>query len=219
MVQSLINLGVDATKVSTITHGIDPAIFHNTNQTKSNDKFFITSTRSFEDVYNIPHLIKSFAAACNTQPNLHLNLIGSGSLLEQIEKLVEELGIGDKVTYFGRLTQSEMAEVLNLSHVFVTVSKSDGDVVSLAEGMACNNFCITSDIPANRFWIEENKNGYFVPIDDVDALTNKILLAHTNYQELMKTATPTNEAVLLSKGIWGNNMKKVEAMYLKLTQQ
>ena len=143
-------MGVPSLKISIITFGIDPKIFNNTSRKLSSNKFVISSTRNFEKIYNVEHLILAIAQAIKIIPHIHLNLIGSGSLQKQIEKLVYEKGLSESVTFFGKITQTEIAEVLNQSHLFVSVSLSDGNNISLNEGMACGTFCIVTDIPANN---------------------------------------------------------------------
>lgn len=219
MQNALTKLGVNNSKISTVTHGVNPQIFNSDKRKLPTDTFYITSTRSFEPVYNIPHVINSFAEAKKLQPNLHLNLVGGGSLKSEIEQLVKEKGISDSVTFYGRITQPEIATILNQSHLFITVALSDGDVVSLAEAIACDNFCIASDIPANRQWLEENKNGYFVKINDVQALTEKILETYNNYDKLAHSATPLNARIIKERGTWSTNMQLVEEKYKLLIQQ
>ena len=112
-------LNVPESKIMVLPFGIDPKLF-NANQRKLDDsKFVVTSTRNFETVYNIPHLLKAIAKVKNEIPNLQLNLIGAGSLKSEIESLVNELGINDIVTFFGKIPQVEIVSVLNLSLIHI----------------------------------------------------------------------------------------------------
>jgi glycosyltransferase involved in cell wall biosynthesis len=210
------NIGVPSNKISTVPFGIDPAIFNDNNRKVSNEKFTITSTRNFEPVYNIQHLIHSVAEAKKEIPTIHLNLIGTGSLQNELEKLVTELDLTNNITFYGKVSQAKIAEVLNQSHVFVSVSLSDGNNISLNEAMACGAYCIATDIPANTQWINDSENGYLVKINDVSGLSNKIVNSYHHYQELQTKAVPYNKKIILERAIWANNMKMVEEKYQSL---
>lgn len=210
------NIGVNSDKISVVPFGIDPSIFNDSTRNLSTEKFIITSTRNFEVLYNIPHLINAVAEAKVNIPNIHLNLIGAGSLQNELEKLIQQKGLSKNVTFFGKIPQPKIAEVLNQSHLFVSVSISDGNNISLNEAMACGAFCIATDIPANTQWINDGENGFLVAIDDVRGLTDKIVNSYTHYNELQLKAIPINKKIIADRAIWANNMKKVEIKYQSL---
>ena len=67
-----------------------------------------------------------------------------------------------------------MPQYLASSDVYVSTSLSDGVPNSLLEAMACGLACIVTDIPADRTWIENGKNGFLVPLSDAEALAVRI---------------------------------------------
>jgi len=216
MTKAIVDMGVNTLKVDTVPFGINENVFNSKDRNTPSDSFVITSTRNFEPIYNIPHLIKAVGIAQQKVPNIKLNLIGDGSLKEELKKLIVEAGLSDKTTFFGKVSQQEIATILNHTHLFVSVSLSDGNNVSLNEAMACGAFCIATDIPANTQWIEDGKNGFIVKIDDISALANKIVTSYHHYSELQKKAVPINEKIIREKAIWSNNMKVVEDKYKSL---
>lgn len=216
MKEAVVKMGVPSDKVSVVPFGIDPEIFNDNDRVTPTDKFIITSTRNFEPVYNITHLIKAVAIAKKSIPNLHLNLIGAGSLKNEIEALVNQNNLSDSVSFFGKVPQTKIAEVLNQSHLFVSVSLSDGNNISLNEAMACGAICIATNIPANTQWIQDGNNGFIIEIDDVKKLAEKIVKSQINYFELQKSFSQINKQIIADKAIWANNMKVVEAKYLNL---
>lgn len=211
------NLGVSPSKVETVPFGIDPKVFNDDERKVPEDKFVITSTRNFEPVYNIPHLINAVAIAKKKIPNLQLNLIGAGSLKDEIIKLVNEKDLNDNVVFYGKIPQPEIASVLNRSHLFVSVSLSDGNNISLNEAMACGTFCIATEIPANTQWINDGENGFLVKINDVEGLADKIVNSYFNYEKYQENAVPFNKKIIAEKAIWENNMKLVDKKYKILT--
>ncbi|GDX53487.1 capsular polysaccharide biosynthesis protein [Bacteroidota bacterium] len=216
MKSAIESLGVNPEKISTVPFGIDPDVFNDADRKLIPGKFIITSTRNFEPVYNIPHLIYAFAKAKQANAAIHLNLIGTGSLQKEIKTLVHEKGLDDDVTFYGKISQSKIAEVLNQSHVFVSTSLSDGNNISLNEAMACGAFCIATNIPANTQWITDGKNGFLVNINDVETLSSLMLQAIQNFDALQSVAIPFNKKMISEKAIWSVNMKKVEEKYESL---
>ncbi|TSJ45677.1 glycosyltransferase family 4 protein [Fluviicola chungangensis] len=213
-----IELGAKPENVLAIPMGVDQLVFNSGNRKLSEERFEVISTRNFEPIYNIPHLLKAIKLVLPEIPNIHVTLLGAGSLKEELIRMSKDLGIDQHVTFAGKKTQPEMARLLNQSHVFVSLSLSDGNNISLNEGMACGTFNIATDIPANRQWIEDNKNGFLIPVDDVRLLAEKLIETRNRYDELTKQAEPINKQLLEENGIWQNNMKRMEALYHQLVK-
>lgn len=211
-------LGNFSRKVITLPFGIDPKVFNSEGRAVPEDSIQITSTRNFEEVYNIPDLLHAFKTVKQKIPNTYLNLIGDGSKRVELEELVQELGVSDAVTFYGRIAQSEIADILKKSHLFVSVSSSDGNNISLNEAMACQCLSVVTDIPANRQWIHDGVNGFLVAVNDVEELANKIELACGNYAEMQASGRALNDSLIEERGIWSNNMKKMELIYHQLIQ-
>lgn len=217
MRDAMISMGVPASKTDTVPFGIDPKIFNDEGRNVPPDEFVITSTRNFEPVYNIPHLINAVAIAKERIPNLRLNMIGAGSLRTEIEALVKEKGLDGQVKFFGKVPQPQIADTLRHSHVFVSVSLSDGNNISLNEAMACGAVCIATSIPANTQWLEDGQNGFLVAIDDVKGLADKIVTSYSDYENIRQKAAPVNKKIIAERANWDNNMLAVEKKYKSLT--
>lgn len=209
----------DLNKFLVVPFGIDTKIFNSDNRKTSNEKWVITSTRNFEDVYNIPHLLKSISKIKNHISGLELNLIGDGSKRKQIEELVKELGLNDCTHFYGKISQLEIAAVLVRSNVFVTVSLSDGNNISLNEAMACGTVCVATDIPANTQWIKHGENGYLIKINDVDGLSDVLLEINKNYDQIFAKSFTLNQSIVAEKADWNKNMTLVESKYNELCKR
>lgn len=216
MTEKITSMISEPEKTYTLPFGIDTDVFKETDNRKPLSDFTFISTRNFEDVYNISHLIKSFQGIHAQIPNAKLILIGAGSKRNEIESLVKELGLTQQVDFKGKLTQPEIAKELNAAHVFVTVSKSDGNNISLNEAMACGTLCIATCIPANVQWIKNGENGFLVDIDDVEGLTAKMLVAYNEYESIQPLALQMNRKIIAEKANWKTNMSFVLKKYNEL---
>jgi L-malate glycosyltransferase len=212
----MISLGADPQKISTVIFGIDPEVFNANGRIDSESNFTIASTRNFEPVYNIDLLIKALAIVKSEIPALRVEMTGVGSMEKKVNDLISDLQLESIITLHGKVTQHKIADLLRQSQLFVSVSSSDGNNISLNEAMACGCFSVASDIPANRQWIEEGTNGYFCKGIHEKDIAEAIIKAYTTYKEKREGSRKFNDAIIKEKALWSENMKKVEYLYAKL---
>ncbi len=213
MKKAITDLGVSEKKVSTVMFGIDPKIFSRENRLIDVSKFVITSTRNFEPVYNLDLLIDALNLIQDKIPNLEVNLIGAGSLKNQMEEKVLKYNMQNTVKFYGKVQQTEIASTLCRSNLFVTTSLSDGNNISLNEAMACGTISIATDIPANRFWMKDGVNGFLVPTDNPQVLADKILYVYKHYSEMESNCISYNEKMISTYALFESNMRLVENKY------
>lgn len=217
MKDALIELGVPSKKIIDIVLGINTEIFNTKKRKLSQDDFVITSTRNHESVYNIPQFLKAIGLVKDKIPNLKVIMLGDGSLKKELIELTKELKIDNITSFVGKVPQDKVVEVLNSSHVFVTVSLSDGNSLSLIEAMACGAYPIATLIPANQEWIKDGVSGSFVNIGDVESLAKQILNVYYNFDSIIDKATIESDKTIAEKGTWQINMQKMENTYKKIT--
>ena len=218
MKESMLELGSKNEKIEDIMFGINTDIFNKNNRSISTNDFVICSTRNFEPVYNIPHFLRSIVVIKGKIPHLKVNIIGDGSLKENLIQLSKELQIDDVVRFYGKVPQSEVVSILSHAHVFVTVSLSDGNSLSLIEAMACGAYPVATDILANRQWITDYVNGRFVAINDVDGLAECLLDVYKNYSLIIDKAMQESDRLITEKGTWQINMDKMNKIYESLNK-
>ncbi len=218
MKESMLELGSKNEKIKDIMFGINTDIFNKNNRSISTTDFVICSTRNFEPVYNISHFLRSIALIKGKIPHLKVNIIGDGSLKENLIQLTKELQIDDVVRFYGKVPQSEVVSILSQAHVFVTVSLSDGNSLSLIEAMACGTYPVATDILANKQWITDHVNGRFVAINDIDGLAECLLDVYKNYNLIIDKAMLESDKLIAEKGTWQINMAKMNKIYESLNK-
>lgn len=95
--------------------------------------------------------------------HIHYVICGSGILYDQLVKLTCELGIKEKVSFLGY--RNDIAEICNVSDVFVFMSKQEGLPVALMEAMACGLPVVCSNVRGNTDLVKNGVNGYVVDIN------------------------------------------------------
>lgn len=99
-------------------------------------------------------------------------ICGQGPLEKELMKIAEKLGVEDQVKFLG--FRKDISELYKVSDLFAFPSFREGLSLALMEAMASGLTVICSKIRGNIDLIEENKNGYLVSPNDVNAFERKI---------------------------------------------
>jgi glycosyltransferase involved in cell wall biosynthesis len=211
-------LGGDICKTIKVTLGINIEEFNINGREKCCGKIVILSSRVFEKEQNIKHIINSLPYVFSRKDNIEVRFYGDGSLRGYCEDLVGRLGIESNTKFFGLVDHNQMPRSLKQADIYVSTSTSDGDHVSLMEAMACGVFPVVSDIPANREWVEDGRNGFLVPLNDGKFLSKKIIDAIEN-QQLREKSKKYNFELVKSRAEFGKDLKLLEQYYKKLSRK
>lgn len=81
--------------------------------------------------------LRAFAEFARRHPPAHFTIAGEGPLLEELRGFAAQLGIEEKVTYAGFLTQSDLQRLYGDSHLFLHPSElgPDGDQEGIPNSM------------------------------------------------------------------------------------
>lgn len=145
----------------------------------------IVCTRGFLPVYNNDYVVQALARMPDDLNGFTVTFVSSGPFLENTRRLADELlapNMRRRVEFLGGVSDEHMTDIVRSSHIYVSVSRSDGTSSSLLEALASGLFPVLSDIPQNREWINCDKdvgNGILVPLDQpavlADALRTSML--------------------------------------------
>ena len=87
-------------------------------------------------------LIRSIAAL--KYSNSHLLIVGQGELEDKIRAEITQLGLSHKITLLGPLEQSKLANLYQISSIFVLTSAYEGLALSSLEALACGTPVVTT---------------------------------------------------------------------------
>ncbi len=100
----------------------------------------------------------------------HLVVTGKGKLLNDLEALVHELGIKDRVTFTGFLPDDELPELYRLADVFVMPGVAELQSISTMEAMASGLPVIAANALALPELVHDGENGFLFAKDDTRSL-------------------------------------------------
>lgn len=148
------NKTYDQGKVTIIRNAIDVEKFAYNEEVRNKvrkelnieDKFVIGHVGRFVTVKNHTFLIDVFNEVSKEKDNAVLLLVGDGPLQSEIEDKVKQLGLRDRVIFYGSTT--EVAPLYNAMDVFVFPSLYEGLGMCLVEAqMSKVNFVCSEQVP------------------------------------------------------------------------
>lgn len=148
----------------------------------------ITHISNFRKVKRIPDVVKIFYKIQQQIP-AKLMMVGDGPEKEKAEYLCQELGIQDKVIFFGN--SNEIDKILSYTDLFLLPSETESFGLAALEAMAWSVPVISSKsggLPEVNF---EGISGYLSEVGNIDEMAEnalKILKEDTVLAEFKKNA-------------------------------
>lgn len=123
-------------------------------------------------------LFRAVAKLAGQAPDIRIALSGVGVAQQGLEALARELGIAERVKFFGLLSsQAEIANIYQASDLFVIMSTSDTQSIAAMQAMAVGIPVIGADAWGLPEYIKEDR-GFIVEPGDTDALSQKMLMLY-----------------------------------------
>ncbi len=136
-------------------HGVEP------------EAVVIVHVGRFVELKNHALLLQAFAQLKSTHP-LYLWLVGDGELRPAMEQRARELGIAERVRFWG--VRSDVADILNAADIFTLPSKYEGNPMAVMEAMAAGLPVVASHVGGIPELVEDEHQGLLVPADDQPCL-------------------------------------------------
>jgi glycosyltransferase involved in cell wall biosynthesis len=119
---------------------------------------------------NYPFMLRLMARLDNVQ----LVIAGDGSLRPELEKLIKEYGISDRVRLIGSVARQDIPDLLAAADIFIQTSLFEGQSNSILEALHAGVPVLANDIPEQRETLADadgDTAGRLLPVDDLDAWT------------------------------------------------
>jgi glycosyltransferase involved in cell wall biosynthesis len=140
------------------------------------DKYLL-SVSTIEPRKNHINMIKAFAEISGNYPDLFYVIGGKkGWYYDSIFKLVEDLGIQDKIKFIGYIPESDMASLFDMALGFCYCSFYEGFGIPCIEAYSRGLPVLTSDIPVLKE-VMGNNAIYANPNDYIDIFSKMLILS------------------------------------------
>ena len=168
--------------------------------------------------------LRAFADFCNRGNDARFTIAGEGPLQERIEQLAEELGVGDRVTFAGFLSEADLAELYCSAHVFVHPSQltedqnQEGVPNSMLEAMATGLPVLATLHGGIPEAVDNEKAGILVPERDWEGLAAAFHRL-TSESDLWERMSDTAAADVRERFGREEQTKKLEDVYFEALSQ
>ena len=174
----------------------------------------VTHISNFRKVKNIPDVVKVFYKIQQKIPS-KLMMVGDGPEKEEAEKLCQDLGISDRVIFFGN--SHEINQILSYSDLFLLPSETESFGLAALEAMACSVPVISSNSGGLPEVNIHGFSGYLSNVGEVDDMANnalEILKDETVLNQFKENALKTAKEFSIEKIV-----PLYEGLYIKAIQE
>lgn len=156
-------------------------------------------------VKKIDFLISAFNEAYRINKNIQLNIIGEGTELKSLKKLVFS-----DINFLGSLYEKKLYEKLGSSDVFCITSKYESFSMVVLEAMASYLPIIATNVGYLPNLV--TNNGVLIELDNTEQLKNKILELASNKELREKMGNNGRERVE-KEFSWDKSAEQLEKIY------
>lgn len=158
----------------------------------------------------VNELITAFAGLPE-ELGARLEIVGNGSLKGAWEKLADHLGIADKVTFFGFVSEEDLIAAFGRCDVFCMPGVAELQSIVTMEAMAAGKPIIAANAMALPHLVKPEVNGYLYTPGDTDELRLRLetLLSDPGLRDRMGRAS----SQLVSHHAMQSTMDKFMALY------
>ena len=162
--ESFVEMGIPRQKLHRIPYGVRLDRFQPVSHPPA-DTFQVVFVGGVSLRKGFPYLLRGFERL--RHPRKRLRVVGAIS--QEMRSLLPTLPT-ENVEFLGLLPQAELPAVLSSSHLFVLPSIEEGLALVQGQAMACGCPVLASTNTGAADLLTDGKEGFIVPIRDVDAL-------------------------------------------------
>lgn len=202
--KSFIRHGIAPKKVIVVACGTDINFFKQTDK-QLPQKFTVLFVGLLSVRKGVHLLLDAWHKLALPQDEAQLILVGS--LQKDLSHIITHRSLSANIIFYGSTDRKTLKNLYLSSSVLVLPSLEDGFGMVMGEAMASGIPVITTTHSGGPDIIEENINGFVVPADDVDALTNKLSWCFNHQTQTHLMGMQAQQQVdKLSLDAYGNNI-------------
>lgn len=144
------------------------------------------------------HVILQALALLDPALNVHFTVVGDGDQRKNLEKLTTELGLDERVTFTGRVSDEELRRHLTEASLFVIASIAELQSIATMEAMASGLPIVAADAMALPHLVQSGENGYLFQAGNyhelADVLTRVLTLEPADYERMQRASLEAVQA-------------------------
>jgi glycosyltransferase involved in cell wall biosynthesis len=161
----------DITDVHAVSCGIDAGMYTPSFEKRTENRIIFVGRVTAEK-----HIDVLMKAVAKLDPALDakLEIVGGGDLMKELQNLAKSLGIADRTTFTGYVTDEQLRASLTSATVFAMPSIAELQSIATMEAMASALPIVAADAMALPHLVHNGENGFLFIPGDVDDLAAKL---------------------------------------------
>ena len=203
--------------ISVIPNMVDLNLFKagsNKNKFGKDDCFNYFSCSFLVEGKGMELLIKAFSKAFKEKKAI-LRIGGDGPIRDELQKLIKDNGMEDKIILLGSLSREEVAEEMKRCDAFVLASEHETFGVVYLEALACGR-PIIGTYNGGAEDIIKDYNGIIVEKKNIDALSNALVQMKNEYNTYDKNEIREKTILSYSEKVL---VEKLKGVYKKIYER
>ncbi|MDZ7333335.1 MAG: glycosyltransferase [candidate division KSB1 bacterium] len=223
---------VSSNKISMVYNGLDPCQFTKTVNKKKKvlelglheDKFIITVISNIRPIKGLEFFIEAASKVTKNCPNVQFIIVGGDAIAadqlvgykQKLVQLIRQLNLENKVFFLG--SQSEVAEILAITDVYVQPSLSEGFSNTILEAMAAGKPVVATDVGGNPEAVLHEITGLIVPPKDSEAIANAVITLLEDKELAMRLGQSARTRIETEFSI-DRMTRQMEELYISLAKK
>ena len=208
--------GVDLEKFSSRVNVLEADTTLKFLKQERSERYIITTSRLVEK-----NGVDTLIQALKYLPDyVQLMILGSGPDEAKLKNLAAELGLNNRVKFFGHISGDQLPDYLSLADVFVRPSRSEGLGNSFLEAMYAGLPTIGTPVGGIVDFLHEGKTGWLCEVNNPQSIADKVLyildpINHSQVTEVVKNAGQ----LVAEKYDWNKVAEAMGKVFTKLCQR
>jgi glycosyltransferase involved in cell wall biosynthesis len=201
--------------VSVIPYGVELERFA-PQPREHRERIVVGATSRLSPEKGLPHLLRAIAMLRDRGLHVELVLAGEGPSRKQVEGIVRDLSLGDRVRLLGDVAHEDVPAVLQSLDVFALPSTWEGFGVSAIEASAMELPIVASDVHGIPDVVVDGRTGLLLPPANAGAIADAIERLGRD-ASLRAEMGRAGRAFVEANYRWSDNAALMERLYDEMT--
>lgn len=169
--------GCNAPLMKTISNGINPELFDNSNRMKVIDTYKLTGKTvlyvgRISHEKNIDTLLKAFFHAASENNEIKLLIVGDGPQMKEIQNMASTSPFNNRIIFTGSIEHDVLVKsgIYSACEIFATASETENQPMTILESQVNGCICVGTDARGVPGMVINGKSGIIVDKGDYQAM-------------------------------------------------
>ena len=139
------SMGIDPGRVRVVPIGVDTTVFRPLPGVERVPFSVVTTASADVPLKGLVHLVEALSLLVRRYPRIRLSIIGATRPGSDVQRLVDRLGLRERVDFLGKVSQEEIVHLYSASRVACVPSLYEGFSLPAIEAMACGIPLVATD--------------------------------------------------------------------------